>query len=119
MIKISGNSGIKIVKGIKSRENNPDIIPKGMINTKDNIMNNNKNKILKGILKIYNPAENRFINSIIPSTNKRTENISIIISLIIVCHFEEWNDEKSHSHKRFLSAFGMTFFLFNLLQIRK
>jgi hypothetical protein len=82
MIKIKGSSGIKIVKGNKIRENNPDTIPTVMINTKESIRNNKKNRILNGMLKIYNPTENSFINSTIPSTNKITENISILLSLL-------------------------------------
>jgi hypothetical protein len=75
--KINGNNGISIEKGIKSIENNPIMIPTGIINKTEAIIVNNKNIILIGMLKIYKPAEKSFTKINIPNAIKRTENISI------------------------------------------
>ena len=81
--KITGNSGIIIGNGTNSTANTPVNIPNGMINTTDKIMENNKNMILNGMLKIYNPADKIFKKIITTIATRTTKNISISVPLYV------------------------------------
>lgn len=77
IINIIGKKGIIMAKGIIRSENKPEKIPRGIINTKANIIDINRNTSFIGIVKIYKPADNNLTKITIPKTIKRTENISI------------------------------------------
>lgn len=70
------------MNGTNKSEKIPVTIPIGMIKTTDKIKNINKNAILIGMLNINKPAEKIFNSKMIPKTTRRTENISILISLL-------------------------------------
>lgn len=84
--KITGNSGRIIVNGTNKTANNPENILNGRINTTDKIMENNKNMILNGMLKIYMLVENSLIKTTTPNVIKMIENISKDFSLYIICY---------------------------------
>jgi hypothetical protein len=68
-------------------ENNPAIIPSGIIRTtvKTIVMKRKINLI--GILRMYKPAENNLAKNITHNTNRIIENISIMFTFLHFCHY--------------------------------